>query len=192
VGGVLQAQGQFDAAQAAFSEALAISRRLAEQDPSNTGWQRELAVAHNRIGGVLQAQGQFDAAQAAFSEALAISRRLAEQDPSNTGWQCDLALAHSQLAGVLEAKGELAAARPHAEGELAIYRRHIGERDPQTSVSALKLVTLLLKEGRGEAAASVLGQCLAWILTTDAEALPPGQREIKAALEDLFAKARSN
>jgi len=35
VGGVLQAQGKLDEAQAAFAEALAISRRLAEQDPSN-------------------------------------------------------------------------------------------------------------------------------------------------------------
>ena len=39
VGGVLQAQGKLAEAQAAFEEDLAISRRLAEQDPSNTGWQ---------------------------------------------------------------------------------------------------------------------------------------------------------
>ncbi len=72
---------------AAFEEALAISRRLAEQDPSNAGWQSDLAVAHNRVGGVLETQGKLTEAMAAFEEALAISRRLAEQDPSNAGWQ---------------------------------------------------------------------------------------------------------
>jgi ATP/maltotriose-dependent transcriptional regulator MalT len=62
VGDVHQAQGQLKAAEAAFGEYLTISRRLAEQDPSNAGWQRELAVAHSRVGGVLEAQGQLKAA----------------------------------------------------------------------------------------------------------------------------------
>ena len=47
VGDVLQAQGKLSEAQAAFGEYLAISRRLAEQDPTNAGWQRDLAVAHS-------------------------------------------------------------------------------------------------------------------------------------------------
>ena len=58
LGPVLEAQGKLTEAQAAFEEALAISRRLAEQDPNNAGWQSDLAVAHNRLGGVLQAQGK--------------------------------------------------------------------------------------------------------------------------------------
>ena len=40
----------------AFGEYLAISRRLAERDPSNVGWQRDLAIAHDRVGGVLEAR----------------------------------------------------------------------------------------------------------------------------------------
>ncbi len=93
LGDALQAQGKLTAAQAAFAEYLAISRRLAGQDPSNAGWQQDLAVAHSRVGGVLQAQGELTAAQAAFAEYLAISRRLAGQDPSNAGWQRELAVA---------------------------------------------------------------------------------------------------
>src|SRR5439155_1152448 len=75
VGDVLQAQGKLAEAQAAFGEGLAISRRLAEQDPSNAGWQRDLAVAHSRVGDVLQAQGKLAEAQAAFGEYLAVTRR---------------------------------------------------------------------------------------------------------------------
>ena len=89
MGGVLKAQGKLTEAQAAFEEALAIRRRLAEQDPSNAGWQSDLAVAHNWVGGVLQAQGKLTEAMAAFEEDLAIRRRLAEQDPSNADWQRD-------------------------------------------------------------------------------------------------------
>ena len=76
LGHVCQTRGQRDAALRAFTEALAISRRLADLDPGNADWQRDLAVAHNRVGGVLQTQGQLDAALRAFTEALAISRRL--------------------------------------------------------------------------------------------------------------------
>ena len=111
MGGVLEAQGKLAEAQAAFEEALAISRRLAEQDPSNAGWQSDLAAAHSRVGGVLEAQGKLTEAQAAYEEALAISRRLAEQDPSNAGWQSGLAAAHNRVGGVLEAQGKLTEAK---------------------------------------------------------------------------------
>jgi tetratricopeptide (TPR) repeat protein len=73
LGDVLQTQGKLEAARAAFEECLAISQRLAQQDPSNTGWQRELAAAHSRVGDVLEAQGELETAQRAFNESLAIS-----------------------------------------------------------------------------------------------------------------------
>ena len=68
MGGVLEAQGKLTEALAEYEEDLAISRRLAEQDPSNAGWQSALAAALNRVGGVLEAQGK-------LTEALASMRR---------------------------------------------------------------------------------------------------------------------
>jgi Flp pilus assembly protein TadD len=62
VGDVLLAQGKLSDAQAAFGEYLAISRRLADLDPSNAAWQHDLAVAHSRVGNVLLARGKFDEA----------------------------------------------------------------------------------------------------------------------------------
>jgi hypothetical protein len=58
----LEAQGRLVEAQAAFEQYLMISRRLAEQDPSNAGWQRDLAVVQSRVGDVLEAQGRLEAA----------------------------------------------------------------------------------------------------------------------------------
>ena len=123
LGDVLQVQGKLEEAQVAFGEYLAISRRLAAQDPSNAGWQRDLAGAHSRMGDVLQAQGKLAEAQAAYGENLAISRRLAAQDPSNAGWQRELAVAHSRVGDVLEAQGKLAEAQAAFEENLAISRR---------------------------------------------------------------------
>jgi Flp pilus assembly protein TadD len=45
-------------------------RQLAEQDPSNAGWQRDLAVSHSQVGRVLEAQGKLAEALAAHSEEL--------------------------------------------------------------------------------------------------------------------------
>ena len=126
LGDVLQVQGKLEEAQVAFGEYLAISRRLAAQDPGNACWQRVLAAAHNRVGDVWQAQGKLEEAQAAYAEYLAISRRLAAQDPSNAGWQRDLAVTCVRLARVEAIAGRDAAALPFYEeasrifGELAV------------------------------------------------------------------------
>ena len=121
LGDVLQAQGKLAEAQAAFGECLAISRRLAAQDPSNAGWQRDLAGAHSKVGGVLRDQGKLAEAQAALGEALAISRRLAAQDPSNAGWQRELAGTCAQVAQLEAKAGRHAAAFPLYEEASRIF-----------------------------------------------------------------------
>jgi CRP/FNR family cyclic AMP-dependent transcriptional regulator len=99
-GEVRQAQGDLTAAQAAFGESIAISRRLVEEDPGNALWQRGLAVTLGRTGDLLRSHGKLKAAQEAFEESLAISQRLAEQDPNDVGWQRDLAIAHGRMVPV--------------------------------------------------------------------------------------------
>jgi hypothetical protein len=64
----------------------------AAADPSNTGWQRDLSVSHNKLGDFAVAGGDRAAAATHFQAALDIAARLAAADPSNTGWQRDLDL----------------------------------------------------------------------------------------------------
>ena len=78
--------------------ALAIREKLAAQDPSNTGWQRDLSVSFERIGDVQSAQGNLEAALKAYEDELAIPEKLAAQDPSNTEWQRDLSVSFSGSA----------------------------------------------------------------------------------------------
>ncbi len=123
VGDVAQARGDLAAAERAFTQTLAISERLAALDPTNTGWQRELAVAHSRVGDVAQARGDLAAAERAFTKALAISERLATLDPTNTDWQRNLAVAHSRVGDVAQARGDLTAAERAFTQTLAISER---------------------------------------------------------------------
>jgi len=165
-GHVSEAQGRLEGAQAAFEQYLAIFRRLAELEPSNAGWQREMAVAHSRVGGVLQAQGRLEAAQAAFEQSLSISRRLVEQDPSNAGWQRELAVAQSRVGGVLEAQGRLEGAQTAFEQTLRISRR-LAEQDPSNAGWQRELATahnrvggVLETQGRLEGAQAAFEQDL--------------------------------
>jgi hypothetical protein len=66
IGGVLSAQGDLAGAQRAYRQSLEIRQRLAESNPSNPGWQRDLAVGHGRIGDVLGAQVNLTGAPACY------------------------------------------------------------------------------------------------------------------------------
>ena len=120
-GHVSEAQGRLEGAQAAFEQYLAIFRRLAELEPSNAGWQREMAVAHSRVGGVWLAQKQLTKGIEAYLEALTISRRLAGQDPSNASWQHDLALACLQVGRIAAAANLNDIGLPLYEESLRIF-----------------------------------------------------------------------
>ena len=71
----------------AFHQSLAVAERLAQADPGNAGWQRDLSVSHNKIGDVEVAQGALAAALTSYQASHDIFKRLAQADPGNAGWQ---------------------------------------------------------------------------------------------------------
>lgn len=81
----------------AYREALAIRRRLCEDDPDNARWQHWLAVVHGRLA---ERCGLAEHA----AEALAIAEHLAWQDPTNATWQ--LGLADARRVAALAAPDE--------------------------------------------------------------------------------------
>jgi tetratricopeptide (TPR) repeat protein len=89
MGHVLQAQGQLAAAQAAYAESLAIGRRLAEQDPGNAVWQRDLAVACVRLARAEARTGENQAALKLYEESLLILTDLVARAPGFVTWQQD-------------------------------------------------------------------------------------------------------
>jgi tetratricopeptide (TPR) repeat protein len=90
LGDVRIAQGKLQDAVDAYQQGLAIAQRLAEQDKSNTGWQRNLSASYEKVGNVLEAQGKLQEALDAYQQCLKVRQTLAEQDKSNSGLQRDL------------------------------------------------------------------------------------------------------
>ena len=73
---------------------LEIAERLAESDPDNSGWQRDLSVSYDRIGHMQYLQGERESALAIFNASLAIRERLAKIDPNNQLWQYDFGVGY--------------------------------------------------------------------------------------------------
>lgn len=87
-----------DAAERAFEQDLAISQRLAELDPDDTGWQEGLATAWNQVGDVAQDRGDPRAEHAYLSYEAAFER-LTGMDPDNANWRWELAEARRRTGG---------------------------------------------------------------------------------------------
>ncbi|MFN7307476.1 MAG: hypothetical protein ACK5TQ_13015, partial [Acetobacteraceae bacterium] len=113
----------------AAEAALGIFQRLAERDPGNTQWQRDLSIRHGRMGAVLQAQGDLPGSLGAYQAGMAIRTRLAERDPGNADWQSDLSVSHVLIGDVLRAQGDLPGALRAYQAAMAI-RTRLAERDP--------------------------------------------------------------
>ena len=92
-----QAQGDLAAALTSYQASHAIFGHLAQADPGNAGWQRDLSSSHIKIGEVQQAQGDLPAALTSYQASHDICDRLAKADPSNAGSQHDLAASHSKI-----------------------------------------------------------------------------------------------
>jgi len=119
-GDVLRAQGRLPEALAAYQQGLAITKRLADQDPSNAGWQQDLAAAYDRMGDVWRAQGSFPEALDTY------------QDPSNADWQRDLSVGYDKVADILVAQGNLPAALAVYQQGLAIAKS-LADQDPSNA-----------------------------------------------------------
>ena len=113
-------------------KATGIFRTLAAENPSNTGWQRDLSASLHYVGDVLLAQGNLSGALAAFREGFDIMRTLIAIDPSNMGWQSDLSLDTQSIGDVLVAAGDLAGAFNAYDAALDITRA-IAAKDPDNT-----------------------------------------------------------
>ncbi len=56
--------------------------KLAAADPTNSEWQRDLSISHNKLGDLAQAAGDSTAARTAYQAGLEIAARLADADPN--------------------------------------------------------------------------------------------------------------
>ncbi len=127
---VAQADGDDDAAQKLYAEALAL-RRQPPVDP--------LAVAEslNDLGELHYSYGRLEAAEPLFRQAAELRRtELGDTHP-------DVAESLNNLAAVLDARGESTAAEPLFREVLALRERLYGEEHPYLAVSLNNLAATL-------------------------------------------------
>ena len=164
-GHFLQENNQFSQAENLYSEALAIRRQLAADNPAISA--PDLARTLNNLGALVAADSsRLPAAEALYQEALAIRRPLAADNP---------AVYAPDIAGMLNNLGVLVAAdngrRPAAEAlyqEALAIRRQLAADNPAVYgpglVSTLNNLGLLLAadSGRQTEAQSLISE--AWAI----------------------------
>jgi tetratricopeptide (TPR) repeat protein len=106
--------------------------KLAKQDPSNAGWQDDLASSYENVGDVLSDEGDQAGALKNYRDELAIMEKLAKQDPSNADWQRDLASSYEKVGDVLRDEGDQAGALKNYRDELAIMEK-LAKQDPSNA-----------------------------------------------------------
>ena len=99
------AQGDLAGALAAFQASIVIDSALAERDPSNAGWQRDVAVSLFRLATVYEQQRQFSLARDLAEKCVDIFERLAALDRANATWQNDVKVSRAMVARLQAAGG---------------------------------------------------------------------------------------
>jgi hypothetical protein len=102
VGNVQVAQGDLAGALKSYGDDLAIAERLAQSDPGNASWQRDLAISYAHLASVYRRSKDRGKALAALRQGKAIMDRLVKLAPDNVGWQRDLAWLDQQIAALTE------------------------------------------------------------------------------------------
>ena len=97
IGDVRVAQGDLPGALESYGAGLDIRERLAEADPGNAGWQRDLIVSYFKLARLHEAQKNSEEAITAYRRALAINVRLTALDGTNRQWKSDGDLLRAQL-----------------------------------------------------------------------------------------------
>ena len=85
-----------------YRDDLAISERLAQSDPGNAGWQRDLAISYAKLARVYRRSNDREKALAVLRQGKAIMDRLAKLAPDNAAWKRDLAWFDQQIAALTE------------------------------------------------------------------------------------------
>ncbi len=90
-------QGNLPEAQRLFGESLRIRQRLAESDPANAAWQRDLSVSHNKLAHHARASGDEAGFVAELRECYLVLDGMRQRD---LHFDPPLAQVYQQLAGM--------------------------------------------------------------------------------------------
>jgi eukaryotic-like serine/threonine-protein kinase len=139
-----QTAGDIGRARKSAMTALSLGRGLADHNPDDPQWQRDVSVTLNRLGSIALSSGELGDALKADEEAVGIMRRLTERDPANADWQRDLALILSGIGDVKSQTGDARSALAAYDEGLAIFQR-LAQGEP-TNLALQREIAVRLNE----------------------------------------------
>ena len=98
LGDIRMQRGNLPDALKSYRDSLAIIDRLAQADPGNAGWQRDLSVSYAKVAVVFRSTGENADALTALRQGQAIMARMTQLSPDNAQWKQDLAWFERQIA----------------------------------------------------------------------------------------------
>jgi tetratricopeptide (TPR) repeat protein len=111
----------------AFRKALALCRKLVDDNPANTQFQLELANFQTNIGQSLVRQKRLGEAFAAIDAGLVIRQKLADENPRVPDFRDALASSHDDLADVFRSLGRAAQTCDAYERAVVLRERLVHE-----------------------------------------------------------------
>jgi serine/threonine protein kinase len=186
IGELLQENEKSDEAVQSFERALAIRKKLADENPGDTGSLLTLANYHNDIGLQRKSQARPADAMASYEQCRVISERLTRNHPESPDFACCQARALSNMSEVdIDAK-RFDEARARLRQAITLQKKALGTapRHPTCRAYLKEHLDLLIKVakelGRAEEAA------LAERALRDLEAGDPGIAALDARLSELL------
>ena len=143
---MLSRQGKTAPALDAYQKSLDVFQKLADADPGNTDWQRDLDQTYDRIGDLFVTLGKRTAALDAYQKANAVAKKLGEKDPGNARWQTDIAINYVSIGDVTMKQGNLTQALDAFEQNLAIIQK-LASNDPGNESIQVDLASSYQKVG---------------------------------------------
>jgi WD40 repeat protein/tetratricopeptide (TPR) repeat protein len=123
----LASVGRLAEAEEAYRAALALGRRLAEDNPAVPDFRNNLASSQNNLGFLLAQRGKPTEAEAELREALAISQKLADDNPTVPAHRAAMSIVLPNLAGVVRSLGRAAEARDGYDRAIVLGERLVRE-----------------------------------------------------------------
>jgi serine/threonine protein kinase len=127
LGGSLQVSGDFDPAGEAYTQALIIRRRLAEEFPTRPEHRRNVAICHRNLTSLYRVSGRAAAAEEEAGKAIAILEGLVAGYPGNLDYRTGLADAFNNLGVVFKTSVRSAEAEKPYVTALTIRRQLVAE-----------------------------------------------------------------
>jgi non-specific serine/threonine protein kinase/serine/threonine-protein kinase len=149
-GWALKLQRKFRDAAASWRRALAISEKLASEDPNNTAYQRYLISDHGNLCESLAYAGEFSKVRSHCEKAIAINQMMVNSDRNNAQALADLGNSNMTMGLALYLMHSPQQALIFEQRAASIYQ-DLALHDPDSLSNALDRSESLLYLGRVEA-----------------------------------------